>query len=87
MPESYAWYIDAFVVLSHSRPVGEFDGAIPLTEIGAYMGIYGIDGDDEKEEFALVIKQMDLAYLKGRAEAIKRGRDSQTKSSHRRGRG
>lgn len=85
IPADYSWYIDAFITLSNGRPLGEFDGAIPLSDIAAYMDIFGIDDDDEKEEFVSIIRMMDGAYLKERAEVMRRARNSKTQSSSRRG--
>jgi hypothetical protein len=60
------------------------EGTIQLTELVAYMDIYGIDEPEEKAEFVRLIKDMDSAYLKERGEALKRGRDSPTKPNRRR---
>lgn len=58
-------YYEAFNLLNDARPVSfGGQGAIPLTEIEAYMRVDNITGWDERFHFMRMIKRMDAAYLK-----------------------
>jgi len=59
---------EAFKILSSTRPVGMSIGAIPLTEISAYMKMFGIDGYQEKKRFLKQIQILDAVYLKHSAK-------------------
>lgn len=48
-----------------STPLGTAEGAIPLTEIAAYCSLFGITDPDE---FVPLLRTMDEAYLRTRAE-------------------
>ena len=56
----------AFLDLSPSRPAGL--GAIPLTEIEAYLRLFGHPGCDDAREFVVLIRACDAALLEARAE-------------------
>jgi hypothetical protein len=60
----------AFALLTRGRPLvstpfGTAEGAIPLSEIGAYCALFGIT---DPEEFVPLLRTMDEAYLQSRAE-------------------
>lgn len=60
----------AFALLTRARPLvatpfGTAEGAIPLAEIAAYCGLFGITDPDE---FVPLLRTMDEAYLRTRAE-------------------
>jgi hypothetical protein len=56
-------YWKAFQVLSSSRQIGMGIGAIPLTEIEAYMRIYGIEDQEEREDMVYLIGEMDRVFI------------------------
>lgn len=56
-------YWEAFYVLTHSRQVGFGIGAIPLSEIDAYLRLYGIDDPEERDELVFFIREMDMEFL------------------------
>ena len=56
----------AFLDLSPSRTAGL--GAIPLTEIEAYLRLFGHPGCDDAREFVALIRACDAALLEARAE-------------------
>ena len=58
----------AFLDLSPSRPAGLGAGAIPLTEIEAYLRLFGHPGCDDAREFVVLIRACDAALLEARAE-------------------
>lgn len=58
----------AFLELSPSRQMGFGEGAIPLTEIQAYMDLFGHPGCDDPREFVTLIRACDAAFLEARAE-------------------
>jgi hypothetical protein len=47
-------------------------GPIPLSEIEAYLRIYGVVDQDEREEFVLFMQRMDAVYLQHHAEKAKK---------------
>ena len=60
----------AFALLTRGRPLvstpfGTAEGAIPLAEIAAYCALFGITDPDE---FVPLLRSMDEAYLRARAE-------------------
>lgn len=61
------FYLDAFRDLNTCRPVGMDLSAIPFTAIVEYFRIYAID--DDFDEFAYLIRQMDRTYLTAMSEA------------------
>jgi len=48
--------------------VGFGEGAIPLTEIEAYLRLFGHPGCDDAREFLMIIRACDAAYLEARGE-------------------
>ena len=56
----------AFLDLSPSRPAGV--GATPLTEIEAYLRLFGHTGCDDAQEFVALIRACDGAFLEARVE-------------------
>ena len=59
--------------LSMSRPATGFGpGAIPYSEMVAYMDENLIMDEDDREDFILAIQRMDLEFLKQAAEKAKR---------------
>ena len=60
-----AEYHRAFHTLSASRPVGLGGvGPIPLTELAAYLNLFGVHDYDEREAFIKMIQALDSVYLK-----------------------
>lgn len=57
------WYVEAFRSLANSRPVGMGLGPIPLSEIEAYVRLFGLV-DDDLERFVHLIHALDAVYLK-----------------------
>ncbi len=57
-------YWQAFNILSPSRQIGLGVGAIPLSEIEAYIRLYEITDSEEKEELLYFIREMDGVFLK-----------------------
>lgn len=71
-PEFFDWmreYIDAFDVLSATRTYGMGPSPISLSEMLAYLSIYG--SDDPHRLIRYVLK-MDSAYLAAHTEKAKR---------------
>lgn len=58
----------AFLDLAPGRPSGFGDGPIPLTEIEAYVRLFGHPGCDDAREFLMLIRACDAAFLEARAE-------------------
>ncbi|MEM7444288.1 MAG: hypothetical protein AAF414_13265 [Pseudomonadota bacterium] len=58
----------AFLDLSPSRSEGLGAGAIPMTEIEAYLRLFGHPGCDDAREFVALIRACDGAFLEARAE-------------------
>ena len=56
----------AFLDLSPSRPAGL--GAIPLTEIEAYLRLFGHPGCDDVRAFVALIRACDGALLEARVD-------------------
>ncbi len=91
-PELSRWtaeYYSAFNVLSDSRKVLDGGiGAIPVTEVFAYMQMFNIgtwpDGRikvDEREHFIKMIKTLDRAYIKHINARLKQDRDKQARAA------
>jgi hypothetical protein len=53
----------AFFLLSQSRPMGWSIGAIPLSEIAAYVGLFGAPAGDV-ELFVAQIRALDQEFLR-----------------------
>ena len=53
----------AFIALNASRPIGMVEGAIPLSEIYAYMQIFEISNYDQRKLFIQRIRFLDKIYL------------------------
>lgn len=66
-------YLDAFNHLSPDRAIHGMGapGFIPLTSIKAYCDMFGIDGEEEREEFLTFIRALDDEYLTFHAEEAK----------------
>lgn len=66
-------YYKAFQILSSSRPIGMGAvGAIPVSEMAAYLGLFGVRDREERETFIKMMQALDSVYLKHmskRAEA------------------
>ena len=58
-----AGYWEAFHVLSPSRQVGMTVGAIPLTEVLAYMQMFMIQDEDERRELLRYVQILDRVFL------------------------
>ena len=69
-----AWIVEAFYVLSGSRQIGMGVGAIPISEIEAYIHLYGLI-DEDIDRFIKLIAAMDSAYVQ-HANRRNNGRDS-----------
>lgn len=69
--EGLQFYLDAFRELSTSRPVGLGPQSIPFTAIAEYFRIYELQ--DDFDDFAHIIRQMDSAFLDLNADANKAG--------------
>jgi len=63
LPDSLHWVRDAFSTLAASRNIGMAAGPIPLSEIEAYVRLFGLV-DDDLERFVHLIYAMDGAWLK-----------------------
>jgi hypothetical protein len=70
--DGFEFYLDAFRELSTSRPGGLDLQAIPFTAIAEYFRIYELRDFDE---FAHVIRQMDLVFMDMNNETQKQGRE------------
>jgi len=59
-------YLEAFWLLSISRPVSGFGGTcpIPLSEIKAYLDLFQVERQEDREAYVLVLKRIDLEYIK-----------------------
>lgn len=62
------WYYQAFLDLHTCRNVGMDEGAIPWTAMNEYAKRYSVDDDDEFDFFCRLIRAMDSAYTKWKAE-------------------
>jgi hypothetical protein len=61
-------YYSGYMVLTSSRPMGMGGpGAIPLTEITAYLDLIGERDDDERMRWVRLIRSMDSVYLQHQA--------------------
>lgn len=57
-------YYKAFQVLSASRPIGMGAvGAIPLSEIAAYLALFGVYDYEERDAYVTMIQALDSVYL------------------------
>lgn len=65
------FYMTAFMDLSSCRQIGFDVGPIPFTAVSEYASRYDITGEQFHVFWAL-IKQMDAAYLKHRADSRKK---------------
>jgi hypothetical protein len=57
------WVWDAFAELSCRRPVGFGPGAIPMTEIVAWLDLHQVEEMEERTEFVELIGVMDREWL------------------------
>jgi len=58
-------YYKAFQMLSSSRPIGMGAvGAIPISEMAAYLDLFGILDHEERELFITMMQALDSVYLK-----------------------
>lgn len=71
LPET-APYWEAWQVLSLSRPSGFGVGAIPISEIKAYLELYQVDDLDERIRYVRLIQAADGEFLKVMAERSKK---------------
>jgi hypothetical protein len=62
-------YTDAFDILSNTRQSGMAPNPIPLTEVLAYLQLYGAD---DTEAFITYIQAMDLTFLDTLAKKAER---------------
>ena len=60
VPDELEYVVEAFFVLGLSRPIGLGIGAIPLTEIRAYLALMPVAHDDDV--FSRLIITMDDAW-------------------------
>jgi len=57
-------YYKAFQILSSSRPIGMGAvGAIPISEMAAYLGLFGVRDHEEREHFIKMMQALDSVYL------------------------
>jgi len=78
-PELFYWlssYIEAFYTLSSSRSSGFSVGAIPLTEIQAWIEIFEID---DREVFVKYIRALDNTFLEHHSKS--KSKENQQKLS------
>lgn len=76
------WYWGAFWMLDPGRPVYQGSlGRIPLSEIHAYLGIFGIIEIETKLLFIRTIKALDSVYVKLTNARIKREVEQERKRS------
>lgn len=68
-PEPHLFFEwEAFYSLSNDRQIGMGIGPIPWSAIDRYARRFGIDGADEFDAFAFLIRSMDGAFLRREAE-------------------
>lgn len=65
IPEDLEWVWRAFIALSPSRHRGFGEASIPFEVIDRYADRYAVE---DFEEFHILIRAMDAAYLDARAE-------------------
>lgn len=68
-PKLYDWmapYIQAFKLLDSRRPIGFGEGAIPLSDIVAYLQVF--EAPETPQQFVSRIVKMDNAYLEVKAK-------------------
>ncbi len=68
-----AFYWQAFHELSTCRQVGMILGPIPWAAIRDYCEDLGIDDEDERADFTMIIRLLDDVYLKIAEERTKAG--------------
>ena len=56
-------YWEAFLVLSQTRPVGMGVGAIPLSEIVAYLDLHQVEDPEERRDTLRYVQILDRAFL------------------------
>ena len=70
--EDLHWIVEAFYRMSGSRQIGFGVGPIPLTEIEAYIRLFGLL-DDDIEQFYRLITALDAVYIKKTSKRDKNG--------------
>lgn len=73
LPEHLSLYWQAFWDVHTDRPVGMGEGPIPFAAIDRYAARFGIDDPDHFDRFAALIRRMDNAFLRARAEKQPKG--------------
>jgi len=71
--EDLRFFVQAFTVLDRTRANNGF-GELPITvsDMLAYCRMFGIDDQDDREEFLTIILSMDAELLKYRGERAKK---------------
>lgn len=62
LPQHLRFVWQAFFDLSTDRQIGQVMGPIPWASIDRYAARYSIHGNDEFEQFAAMIRTLDLSY-------------------------
>lgn len=70
--EDLHWIVEAFYRLSGSRQIGFGTGPIPLSEIDAYIRLFGLL-DDDIDAFFRLITALDAVYIKRQNRRDKNG--------------
>lgn len=70
--EDLHWIVEAFYRLSGSRQIGFGVGPIPLSEIDAYIRLFGLL-DDDIDAFFRLITALDAVYIKKQSKRDKNG--------------
>lgn len=86
MPEvesDLQFFVQAFTVLDRARGNNGF-GELPITvsDMLAYCQMFGIDEQEDREEFLIIIMSMDAELLKYRGEKAKQAAASKRPASH-----
>ena len=77
-------YYEAFMVLNDSRQIREGSiGPIPLSEMAAYMEMFGVKDIEERERFTKMVKALDRVYMKHMNAKLKHERESARKRAQR----
>ena len=69
VPADMDWIVEAFWLLSASRPVGFSIGAIPLVEMQAYCDIHGVS---DRRFFVRAIRALDTVYVEMRNNELEK---------------
>jgi len=70
--EDLHWIAEAFYRMTSSRQIGFGVGPIPLTEIDAYIRLFGLL-DDDIERFYRLITALDAVYVKWTSKRAQNG--------------